>query len=89
MSRMYRYAVIALFWIVAITTHWFAIEFLAPGTSLYVFAGDGVGTFITAGWRDQIFKIFAQFIPLLFAGGGTLWGFVREYDEAVYSGVRR
>lgn len=86
---MYRYAVVGLFWIAAITTHWFATEFIAPGANLYILADGGVGTFVADGWRDQLYKIFAQYIPILFAGGGTLWGFVREYDDSLSSGVRR
>lgn len=91
MSRMYRYATIGVIWILAIVIHWFGVTLFAPGTPLYGIGADGVGTFIEAGWRDNMYLVFVQIIPMLFIGGSLLWGFAKEYEDALLSsgGVRR
>jgi len=89
MSRVYRYATIGLMWILAMTIHWFGTVFFAPGTEVYLLADPGVGTFVEAGWRETQYKVFAQYIPLLFIGFSLLWGFATEYEDAVNTGVRR
>jgi len=88
MSRLYRYATIGLIWILAFTTHWFATIMFAPGTEVYALGAVGVGTYIEAGWRDQMYRVFVQYIPLLFVAGSLLWGFAKEYEDAVVGGYR-
>lgn len=88
MSRMYRYATIGLIWILALIIHWFGTTMFAPGTTVYALGDPGVGTFIDAGWRDNMYLVFVQYIPLLFVGGSLLWGFAKEYENALL-GVRR
>lgn len=89
MSRMYRYATIGLIWILAMTIHWFATVLFAPGTAVYGLAEPGIGLYIESGWREQIYITVAQYIPLLFVALSLLWGFAKEYEDAVYTGVRR
>lgn len=89
MTRMYRYATIGLIWILAMVIHWFGVTLFAPGTHLYAIGEIGVGTYIDSGWRDQMYKVFAQFIPMLFIGLSLLWGFAKEYEDATFTGVRR
>lgn len=89
MTRMYRYMTIGLIWILAAFIHWFGVMLFAPNAELYGLAAPGIGTFIESGWRPHMYKVFAQFIPLIFLGGSLLWGFAKEYEDAVYSGVRR
>jgi len=85
MSRAYRYATIGL-----MTIHWFATVLFAPGTEVYALAAPGVGTFIESGWRDNQYKVFAQYIPMLFIALSLLWGFAKEYEDARNTGrVRR
>lgn len=89
MSRLYRFATIGVIWIAAILVHWFGATFFAPGGEMYGLAADGVGTFIEDGWRDQMYLVFVQYIPLIFIGGSLLWGLAKEYEDAVIGGVRR
>lgn len=87
MSRTGRYATIGLIWILAVIIHWFGVTMFAPGTEVYALADPGVGTFIEEGWREQMYLVFVQYIPLLFVGGSLLWGFAKEYEDA-FLGVR-
>lgn len=89
MTRMYRFATIGVIWILAMFIHWFASLLFAPGTEVYALANPGVGTYVDAEWQDTMYTIFAQYIPLLFLGLSFLWGFAKEYEEALHSGVRR
>jgi len=89
MSRAYRYATIGLIWILAIIIHWFGATLFAPGTALWGIADAGVGTYIDSEWRGQMYRIFVQYIPLLFISLSLLWGFAKEYEDAVRTGVRR
>lgn len=88
MSRMYRFATIGLIWILAMIIHWFGVTLFAPGTDVYALADPGVGLYIETGWQDRMYKVFVQWIPLLFVGGSLLWGFAKEYENALL-GVRR
>lgn len=88
MTRMYRFATIGVIWILAMTIHWFGVTLFAPGTDVYVLANPGVGKFIDAQWQDNMYKIFVQYIPLLFIGLSLLWGFAKEYEDAVLTGRR-
>jgi uncharacterized membrane-anchored protein YitT (DUF2179 family) len=85
---MYRFATIGLIWILAIVIHWFGVTLFAPGTDVYALGNVGVGMYIDANWQDNMYKVFVQFIPLLFVGGSLLWGFAKEYENALL-GVRR
>lgn len=89
MTRMYRFATIGLIWILAMTVHYFGVVLFAPGTNLYALGAPGVGTYIDSGWRPQMYKVFVQFIPLLFVGMSLLWGFAKEYEDAALTGRRR
>jgi len=86
MSRGYRFATIIIIWIVAVVTHWFGVVFFAPNGELYFLAADGVGTFVEAGWRDNMYRVFSQYLPLIFAGGSLLWGLAKEYEDALVGG---
>jgi hypothetical protein len=88
MTRLYRFATIGLIWILAMVIHWFGATLFAPGTALYGIGEIGVGTFVETGWRDTMYRVFAQYIPLLFVGMSMLWGFAKEYEDAVSTGVR-
>lgn len=83
MSRMGRYTTIGLIWILAIFIHYFGIILFAPNAELWGIAADGVGTFIDAEWRGQMYKVFVQYIPLLFVALSLLWGFASEYEDAL------
>lgn len=85
MSRVYRYMTIGLIWILAIIIHWFGVMFFAPGTEVYALAGPGVGTYVDAQWRPQMYTTFSQHIPLIFVGGSLIWGFAKEYEDAFLS----
>lgn len=89
MTRMYRFATIGVIWILAMTIHWFGTVFFAPGTEVYALAAPGIGTYIEEGWRDQMYLAFSQYIPLLFIGLSLLWGFAKEYEDSVSTGVYR
>ena len=88
MTRMYRYTTIGLIWILAMVIHWFGVTLFAPGTDMYALGAVGVGTYIDTGWRDQMYLVFVQYIPLLFVGGSLVWGFAKEYEDAVYGTYR-
>jgi len=32
--------------------------------------------------------VFVQYIPMIFVGGSLLWGFAKEYEDAVLGGYR-
>lgn len=89
MTRAARFATIGVIWIIAITVHYFGVILFAPGTDIYALGAPGVGTYIQAGWRDQMYKVFVQFIPLSFIGLSALWGFAKEYEDAVLTGRGR
>jgi hypothetical protein len=88
MTRAFRYATIGLIWILAMATHWFGTILFAPGTETWALAGAGVGTFVEAGWRENMYFVFAQGIPLLFLGMSLAWGFAKEYEDAALGGYR-
>lgn len=88
MSRMYRFATIGLIWILAMIIHWFGVTLFAPGAMVHGLADAGVGTYIDSSWQPRMYKVFVQWIPLLFVGGSLLWGFAKEYENALL-GVRR
>lgn len=88
MARMFRYTTIGLIWILAFVIHWFGTVFFAPGTETYALAGPGVGTFVDEGYRDQMYLVFVQYIPLIFVAGSLLWGFAKEYEDAVVGAYR-
>lgn len=84
MSRMYRYATIGIIWIIAVICHWFGVVYFAPGGELYFLAADGIGTFVDSGWRTDMYRVFAMYLPMIFIGGSLLWGFAAEYDSALF-----
>lgn len=88
MSRAYRFATIGVIWMAAIFIHWFATVYFAPGTETYSLAEPGVGLYVEEGWRDQMYLVFVQYIPLLFVGCSLAWGFAKEYEDAVLGGYR-
>lgn len=88
MSRTGRFATIGLIWILALFIHYFGVILFAPGTQVYALVEPGVGTFVEAGYRENMYLVFVQYIPLLFVGGSLLWGFATEYENALL-GVRR
>lgn len=88
MSRLYRFATIGLIWILAMTIHWFATMMFAPGTETAALADPGVGLYVDEGWSENMYITFVQRIPLLFIGGSLLWGFAKEYEDAVLGGYR-
>lgn len=82
MSRGYRFAVAATLWIFAAIMHYVAIEMFAPGNALWELAQPAVnGGMVAGGWRDQMYKIFAQYVPLLIIGFTVLWLFISEYES--------
>lgn len=85
---MYRFATIGVIWILALVIHYFGATLFSPGTELYALGGPGVGTFIDSQWRSNMYKIFVQYIPLLFISASLLWGFAKEYEDAVLTGYR-
>ena len=89
MSRAFRFATITLIWIAAVLCHWFGVTFFAPNGELFALAAPGVGTYIEAGWRYRMYRVFAQVLPLIFIGASLLWGFAKEYEDAVVGGRRR
>jgi len=89
MSRLYRFATIGLIWILAFTIHWFATIMFAPGTEVYALAEPGIGLYIEEGWRENMYLVMVQYIPMLFVAGSLLWGFAKEYEDAQVGGVRR
>jgi len=89
MTRMYRFATIGLIWILAIVIHYFGVIFFASNAPLWSLAADGVGMYIESGWRDNMYKIFVQYIPLLFIALSLLWGFATEYEDALLTNRRR
>lgn len=86
MSRMYRFATIGIIWILAIFIHYFAGVLFAPGTEVYALGDVGVGMYIDADWQDNMYTVFAQYIPLLFLGLSFIWGFAKEYESALHTG---
>lgn len=86
MSRVFRFATIGIIWIMAIMCHWFGIVFFAPGAELYFLAEPGIGTFVESGWREQMYQVFSTSLPMIFIGGSLLWGFAKEYEDAVVGG---
>ena len=88
MTRAYRFATIGLIWILAITIHWFGVVLFAPGTEIYLLGDAGVGTYIDAQWQDNMYRVFAVRIPLLFIALSLLWGFAKEYEDAFLTGRR-
>lgn len=89
MSRMYRYVTIGVIWILAIFIHYMGIIFFAPNAELWALAEPGIGTYIEAGWRETIYLVFVQYIPLLFVALSGLWGFAAEYEDALLTSRRR
>ncbi len=89
MSRASRYMTIGLIWIFAFIIHWFGATLFAPETMLWGIGEAGVGTYIDTEWRLEMYRIFVQYIPLLFVGLSLLWGFAKEYEDAVRTGVYR
>lgn len=83
MTRMYRFTTIGLIWILAIFIHYFGIILFAPNAELWSLAEPGIGTYIEAGWRETMYKVFVQYIPLLFIALSLLWGFASEYEDAL------
>lgn len=84
MSRAFRFATIGVIWIAAAACHWFGVTYFAPGNGeIFMLAADGVGTFVDGGWREQQYRVFAQYIPLIMVGGSLVWGFAKEYEDAV------
>jgi len=88
MTRLRRFATIGLIWIFAMIIHWFGATLFAPETVLWGLADDGVGTYIETGWRTTMYLVFVQYIPLLFVGMSALWGFAKEYEDAITTGYR-
>ena len=89
MSRMYRYTTIGIIWILAIFIHYFGIILFAPDATLWGLASDGIGTYIDSDWRPTMYKVFVQYIPLLFVALSLLWGFAAEYEDALLTSRRR
>lgn len=88
MNRTYRFATIGMIWILALVCHWFGVTFFAPGTDIHALAAPGVGTFIESGYRETMYLVFVQYIPLLFVALTLLWGFATEYEDAVFTRTR-
>ena len=89
MTRVYRYATIGLIWILAIVIHYFGVVLFAPNAPLWDLASGGVGMYIDGSWRDTMYKVFVQYIPLLFVALSMLWGFATEYEDALLTNRRR
>jgi len=86
MSLMRIFATVGLIWILAMMSHLFGALLFAPGTEIYGLATPAVGTFIDANWQDDMYMIFAQFIPLLFVGCSLVWSLAKVYEDALHSG---
>lgn len=88
MTLARTFATIGLIWILAIVIHWFGVVLFAPGTEVYMLGDTGVGTYIDAQWQDNMYKVFAVRVPLLFIALSALWGFAKAYEDALLSGRR-
>lgn len=88
MSRVYRFATIAIIWICAFLMHNFATIYFAPGTTTFALAEPGVGLYIDENWAENMYRVFVRDIPLIFVGGSLLWGFAKEYEDAQLGGYR-
>lgn len=86
MSRVYRFAVIALIWLIAILIHYFGVLLFEPSSQFAELVDPAVGTFIDSEWKGDMYVTFAQNIPLLFIALSLLWGFAKEYEEQVVTG---
>lgn len=90
MSRLYRFMTVGLFWIFAMICHWFAVNLFGPTTATWTMIEPGAtNLFIEDGWREGMYLVFAQYIPLLFMGGSLVWLFAKEWETTINTGVRR
>lgn len=88
MSRLFRFATIGIIWILAIVCHWAGINFFAPGGQLWFLADPSTTTYVEDGWREGMYLVFAQRVPLIMIGGSLAWGIAKEYEDAVIGGYR-
>lgn len=80
MSRVQRFASIIILWVIAGMSHLFATMLFAPGTPLYEFAGDGVGTIVREGFRQDFYTAMVFHIPIILVAFSLLWAFASEYQ---------
>lgn len=85
MSRMYRFTTIGIIWILAIFIHYFGVLLFAPNAELWGLAAPGIGTYIDSDWRETMYLVFVQYIPLLFIALSLIWGFAAEYEDALHT----
>lgn len=90
MSRGYRFAVAATLWIFAVAIHYVGVEMFAPSGAMWDLAQPAIDNgWVGASWRDQMYKTFAQFVPLLVMGFSLIWLFVSEYEAQTTTTRRR
>ena len=81
MSRGYRFAVAAVLWIFAAAIHYVGIEMFGPAGAMWDLAQPAINSgWIETGWRDQMYKVFSQYVPLLVIGFAVAWLFISEYE---------
>jgi len=90
MSRGYRFAVAATIWLFAIVVHYIGTAMFGPSGALWGLAQPAIDSgIIEAGYREQQYRIFAQYMPLLLVGFATAWLFASEYESQTVTRRRR
>lgn len=81
MSRGYRFGVAATIWLFAIAVHYIGTAMFGPSGALWGLAQPAIDSgMIESGYREQQYRIFAQYMPLLLVAFGIAWLFFSEYE---------
>lgn len=90
MSRGYRFGVAATIWLFAISVHYIGTAMFGPSGALWGLAQPAIDAgFIQSGYREQQYRIFAQYMPLLLVVFGIAWLFFSEYEAQSITRRRR
>lgn len=82
MSRGYRFGVAATIWLFAVVVHYIGTVMFGPSGALWGLAQPAIESgLIESGYREQQYRIFAQYMPLLLLAFGVAWLFLSEYEQ--------
>jgi len=83
LTRIWRFTVAAVIYIISAVIQRMAIELFAPESPLHKLASDGTAVMNGAQRADLWFEILSIWIPLFAMGGVSLWLLVAEYRRQI------
>lgn len=83
MSRVYRYTVVFIVYLVSAVIHLVSSAIFAPDMGLYEEVANSGSTLPGAEWAQLYYEVGSMWVPMIAVGGITLWLLYMEYRRIV------